>query len=141
MLSRTHTYAHTLAQMHTHTHTHTYANTFMHIYTNVGKSCVQYISCDVHLHRALVQDLEQLKGSTTMLSEPVVVERPSGLNPQLFHLQKDYMSARLETKEEQIRQLEQQLRALQQMVADRTKVIVRHPEPFPLQQVDRHTTQ
>ena len=69
-----------------------------------------------------MQDLEQLKGSTTMLSEPVIVERPSGLNPQLFHLQKDYMSARLETKEEQIRQLEQQLRTLQQMVSDRTKV-------------------
>ena len=84
------------AQTHTHTHT--------------------------HLHRALVQDLAQLKGSTTMLSEPVIVERPSGLNPQLFHLQKDYMSARLETKEEQIRQLEQQCRAVQQMLVDKTKV-------------------
>ena len=50
------------------------------------------------------------------------MERPSGLNPQLFHLQKDYMSARLEAKEEQIRQLEQQHRALQQMLMNRTKV-------------------
>ena len=57
-----------------------------------------------------------------MLSEPVIVERPSGLNPQLFRLQKDYMSARLETKEEQIRQLEQQRRAVQQMLVDKTKV-------------------
>ena len=80
---------------------------------------------------ALVQDLDNLKQSTSFLSAPVVVEKPSGLDPSFYQLQKDYMSTRLDTKEQHIKQLEHQLQALRDMIADKEKEDVK--------QVDMHT--
>ena len=72
---------------------------------------------------ALVQDLQDLKGSATFLSNPAVTERSSSLDPSFYHLQKDLMSTRLEAKEQHIRQLEHQLQALKQMIADKEREV------------------
>jgi hypothetical protein len=83
---------------------------------------------------ALVQDLDNLKQSTSFLSAPVVVEKPSGLDPSFYQLQKDYMSTRLDTKEQHIKQLEHQLQALRDMIADKEKEDVKQQPSQPQQQ-------
>ena len=83
---------------------------------------IHFYQC-ISIVSALVQDLQDLKGSATFLSNPTVTERASTLDPSFYHLQKDYMSTRLEAKEQHIKQLEHQLQALKQMIADKEREV------------------